>query len=93
MDTATVVLYAKQVLVLVLVLSAPVVLALAAVGLFVGLAQAVTSIQDSTLPYAIKIVVGMVVLVMASPWIGAELLAYGTRIFELIGTGASHSGG
>ena len=73
---------AQQGLWLVLLISAPVVLASALIGLLSGLLQAVTQVQDQALGFAPKLVVTGVVLGLSLPWIGDQLIAFTRALFE-----------
>lgn len=73
--------HAETALVLTLWLSLPAVLAATVVGLLVGLFQALTQIQDQTLPHALKLVAVILVLIATLPWLGGELAAYGDQLF------------
>ena len=57
----------KDALMTVLLLSAPALLVAIVVGFGVGLVQALTQIQDQTLPQAIKLVAVMLVLLVLGP--------------------------
>lgn len=71
-------------LVLILQLSMPVILVATAVGLVVGLLQALTQIQDQTLPHAVKLIgIGVVILVMGAS-LSSRLLEYMIEIFNQI---------
>lgn len=59
---------------LVLYLSAPPLGVATAVGLIVGLLQAVTQIQDQTLPQALKLVAILVVVVALGPLLSGSLV-------------------
>jgi type III secretion protein S len=61
-------------LMLVLYLSAPPLVIATAVGLIVGLLQAVTQIQDQTLPQALKLVAILVVVVSLGPLLSGSLV-------------------
>jgi type III secretion protein S len=70
----------------VLVMSAPALGAAIVVGVGVGLIQALTQIQDQTLPQAVKLVVVLVVLILTGPLLGAqvtELARQGLEQFPL----------
>jgi len=67
---------AREGLLLALLCSAPPVLASLAVGLLMGVLQAATQIQEQTLNLVPKIVAVAVALVVAGPWIGAQLLRF-----------------
>jgi flagellar biosynthetic protein FliQ len=67
---------AREGLLLVLLLSAPPLLASMAVGLVVGVAQAATQIQDQALGFVPKLVVVLLVLVATGPLLGAQLVRF-----------------
>ena len=66
----------KQALLLVLVLSAPPVLAAMAIGLIVSLLQATTQIQEQTLTFVPKLVVVVAVLALTGPLGMAQMVAF-----------------
>ena len=72
-------------LLLVLVCSAPPVLAALVVGLIMGVLQAATQIQEQTLALVPKIAAVALALVVAGPWMGAQLLRFTEAIFALVG--------
>ncbi len=83
---------AREGLLLVLVCSAPPVLAALAVGLFMGVLQAATQVQEQTLSLVPKIVAVAVALLVAGPWIGGQLLRFTDSVFTavaVIGQGGS----
>ncbi|HWW05976.1 type III secretion system export apparatus subunit SctS [Collimonas sp.] len=55
-------------------LSAPPLIVATMCGLVVSLIQAVTQIQDQTLPYVVKLVAVAVTLAAMGRWIGVELI-------------------
>jgi type III secretion protein S len=57
----------------VLIVSAPALGAAIVVGVGVGLIQALTQIQDQTLPQAVKLVVVMLVLILVGPLLAAQV--------------------
>jgi type III secretion protein S len=57
----------------VLIVSAPALGAAIVVGVGVGLVQALTQIQDQTLPQAVKLVVVMMVLILVGPLLAAQV--------------------
>jgi type III secretion protein S len=65
-----------QGLLLVLMISLPVIVTSAIVGLLVSLVQAVTSLQDSTVSQAVKLLVVALVIFLAAPWAGSLVLNY-----------------
>jgi len=66
----------REGLLLVLLLSAPPLLASVAVGLVVGAMQAATQIQDQTLSFVPKLVVVAAVLIAFGPLIGGQLVRF-----------------
>ena len=63
-------------LILVLILSAPPLLASLAVGFVVGIFQAATQIQDQTVSFVPKLVIVVVVIIAMGPLLGAQLLRF-----------------
>ncbi|MGU8077171.1 EscS/YscS/HrcS family type III secretion system export apparatus protein [Burkholderia pyrrocinia] len=68
----------------VVLVSGPVVLAALVVGILVGIAQAVTQVQDQSIGYGIKIAVVLLVLVIFGGWMAADMLAAFERGFDWI---------
>lgn len=64
----------KDALMTVLLLSAPALLVAIVVGFGVGLVQALTQIQDQTLPQAIKLVAVMLVLLVLGPLLASQVV-------------------
>ncbi len=75
---------AQEGLLLVLVCSAPPVLAALVVGLIMGVLQAATQIQEQTINLVPKIAAVAVALVVAGPWIGAQLLRFTQAVMASI---------
>jgi flagellar biosynthesis protein FliQ len=73
---------AREGLLLVLVASAPPIAASLITGLVVSVFQATTQIQEQTLTFVPKLVAVFASLVIAGPWIGAQLLSFTTMLFE-----------
>lgn len=69
---------------LILYLSLPAIIAATVAGLLIGLLQALTSIQEQTLPHGIKLVVVMLALAVTVRWLGPELMVFTQRAFEQI---------
>lgn len=81
MNTATIIHYAGTAVVLVLLLSLPPIIVATVVGVLVSLIQALTQIQEQTLPFAVKLIAVIVVMMATAPWLGAQLEQYTLRIF------------
>jgi flagellar biosynthetic protein FliQ len=73
---------AREGLYLVLLLSAPMVLAALAIGLVTSVLQAATQLQDASLGFVPRLVVVLLALVAASPWIGAQLVRFTAAVLE-----------
>ena len=65
-------------------LSAPLLLSALAIGLFVGMIQAATQIQEMTLTFIPKLVVLALALVIAGPWMLAVLTDFSTNLIQSI---------
>jgi type III secretion protein S len=72
----------KDALWLVLLLSAPSVIAASLVGLVVAFLQAVTQLQEQTLGYTVKFITIVVVLFLTASMLGGSLYTFSNRIFE-----------
>lgn len=70
----------------ILYLSAPALITAAAVGIFVGIMQSVTQIQDQSISYVLKMVAVVVTLLICATWIKEELVNLLVRIFDEIPT-------
>ena len=66
----------NQGLVLVLLISLPVTVVAAVVGLLVSLVQAITSLQDQSVSQGLKLLVVTLVIFFAAPWASSLVLAY-----------------
>jgi flagellar biosynthetic protein FliQ len=69
-----------------LLISAPVLLAGMAIGLVVGLLQALTQIQEQTIAFVPKVVVMALVLSLTLPWLIMQMLQYSGDLIGGIAT-------
>lgn len=67
---------ARQAMLICMLLGAPVLLTAMLVGLLVGLAQAVTQVQDQTIPFVAKLLSMIAVLSFTLPWLLTQLVTY-----------------
>ncbi len=67
-----------------LLIGAPVLLTGMAVGLMIGLFQALTQIQEQTVAFVPKIVAMVLALTIALPWLIGRMLEYSTSLIETI---------
>ncbi|MGD1885374.1 MAG: type III secretion system export apparatus subunit SctS [Paracoccaceae bacterium] len=74
-------------LILILQLSMPVVIVATVVGLLVGLFQALTQIQDQTLPHAVKLGAVVVVIILLGAGLSQRLVAFTVDVFSRIVAG------
>ncbi len=82
MDNTELVHHLNEVLLLVLYLSAPVLVIAAAIGLAVGLLQAVTQIQDQSLPQTLKLVGILITIGVIGPLLAGSLVRETQSIFD-----------
>jgi type III secretion protein S len=75
---------ANEALYLILLLSLPLVVAAAVVGILFGLLQALTQLQDQTTTFALKLLVVFGLLVLLLPWMGVLIHGYGERLLTMI---------
>lgn len=69
---------------LVVVMSAPPLIAATIFGVAVSLVQAITQVQDQTLPYVVKLIVVSASLALVGRWFGSELIQMAQYAFILI---------
>ena len=67
-----------------LMVSAPVLLAVLVVGLVVSIFQAATQINEATLSFVPKIVAAVAVMIIAGPWMMSTLVEYLQRVLMAI---------
>jgi len=84
MDAQQVLSMGQQGLYLLLLVSAPVLLVVMAVGLVVSVLQAATQINEATLSFVPKIVAAGAVLGFAGPWMITTLVEYLQRTLQAI---------
>ncbi|MDF0733074.1 flagellar biosynthetic protein FliQ [Pseudomonas entomophila] len=72
----------KQALMTVLLLSAPALGVAIIVGLSVGLLQALTQIQDQTLPQVVKLVAVLLLIVFVGPLLAGQVVGLGNQVLD-----------
>jgi len=70
-----------------IMISAPMMIAGLVVGVVIALFQALTQIQEMTLVFVPKILAIFVVMLLSLPFMGATMASYMTRIADMIVTG------
>jgi flagellar biosynthetic protein FliQ len=73
----------RETLLLVLMISAPILVAGVVIGLLISLIQSVTSVQDQTLTFVPKIAAMIIVAAVLLPWIAVRLVEYAAKMFTL----------
>ena len=81
MAESTIIHHMNVALSLILLLSMPTLLIASVVGLIVGLLQAVTQIQDQTLPLAVKLIAIILSLVFMGPLLVGPLVDHTNQVF------------
>ncbi|MDH0613199.1 MULTISPECIES: flagellar biosynthesis protein FliQ [unclassified Agrobacterium] len=71
----------------VLVAAGPAVLAAMIVGVVIAFIQALTQVQEMTLTFVPKIVTIMIVLGVAAPFVGAQIVLFSNLVFSRIQSG------
>ena len=84
MDSQQVFTAGQQGLYMLLMVSAPVLLTVLAVGLVVSIFQAATQINEATLSFVPKVVAAVAVLGFAGPWMITTLVEYLQRTLQAI---------
>lgn len=72
----------KETVILILLLSAPVLIVALVVGVGISLLQAVTQIQESTVTFVPKILVSLLTLILASPWMLSIYISHSQQILN-----------
>ena len=84
MDAQQVLTAGQQGLWMLLLVSAPILLVVLAVGLVVSVFQAATQINEATLSFVPKVVAAVAVLAFAGPWMLQTLVEYLQRTLQSI---------
>ena len=84
MSGETIIRIVREALLLVLLVSAPPMLASVLVGFVVSVFQATTQIQEQTLSYVPKLVAVFLTLAILGPWMLAQTLRFANMILESI---------
>ncbi len=74
----------QEALLLTVMLAAPILLSALAIGLFIGVFQAATQIQEMTLSFIPKLGAVVITLMLAGPWMIRILMEFTVRLIESI---------
>jgi type III secretion protein S len=80
MNIDTLIGLATQGLLLCLYVSLPIVIVASGVGLIVSFLQAITSLQDQTLSFGVKLVAVVIALVVAAPLAASAVLRFANQL-------------
>jgi flagellar biosynthetic protein FliQ len=86
MNADTVIDLSQQALYVITVLAAPMLLSALAIGLLIGMFQAATSINEMTLSFIPKLLVLVLAIMIAGPWMLDLLLNYTRNLYLSIPT-------
>ena len=84
MDATQVFTAGQQGLYILLLVSAPILLSVLAIGLIVSIFQAATQIHEATLSFVPKIIAAVAVLAIAGPWMLTTLVEFVQRTLQQI---------
>jgi len=84
MDATQVFTAGQQGLYMLLLVSAPILLSVLAIGLIVSIFQAATQIHEATLSFVPKVIGAVAVLAIAGPWMLTTLVEYLQRTLQSI---------
>lgn len=83
--------YVNQALWLTLMLSAPIVIVTAVIGLILGFLQAVFQLQDQALPFGVKLLAVVLVTVALGGWQAQTLMQFTQMMFDVIASPSGRS--
>lgn len=86
MTELTLLALGREALLLMVLASLPPILSSLAVGFLMSLFQATTQIQETALSVVPKLAAAVLSLVLAGPWIAAQLSRFATRVLLVMGT-------
>ncbi|MGL4722464.1 MAG: type III secretion system export apparatus subunit SctS [Desulfovibrionaceae bacterium] len=86
MNEATVIDFAMQSIVLVLVVSLPPIIVATVVGLLISFIQAVTQLQDQTLSFGVKLIAVTITMLLLGSWMAGQVYTYSLQLFDSFAT-------
>lgn len=72
----------KEVLILIIMLSSPILMVTLVVGILISILQAVTQIQEATLTFVPKILAAFAVLIISAPWMINVYMTHTQQLFH-----------
>ncbi len=82
MEAGTVLALGREMLLLTLYLSVPIMVVGMAIGLIISIFQAMTQIQEQTLTFVPKIIAILVTIILLLPWSLQMMVTYTQRLIE-----------
>ena len=76
MDAQEAITLTQQAMLTALLIGSPILIAGMVMGLLIGLAQALTQVQDQTVAFVPKIVAMVAVLILCLPWLVQKMVEY-----------------
>jgi flagellar biosynthetic protein FliQ len=84
MDAQQVFTLGQQALLMLLIVAAPILIAVLVVGVLISVLQAATQINEATLSFVPKILAAVATLALAGPWMITQLVEYIQRTLQAI---------
>ena len=84
MSPESVMTLGQQALTLTVMIAAPMLLSALAIGLFIGMIQAATQINEMTLSFIPKLLVLAVAIAMGGPWMMRTMLSFTEQLYRSI---------
>lgn len=84
MDSSQVFTYGQEALTVLLAVAAPMLVTILLVGLVISILQAATQLHEATLSFVPKVLAGVLVLLVAGPWMLTTLVEYLQRMLQAI---------
>jgi flagellar biosynthetic protein FliQ len=84
MDSSQVFTYGQEALTVLLAVAAPMLVTILLVGLVISILQAATQLHEATLSFVPKVLAGVLVLLVAGPWMLTMLVEYLQRMLQAI---------
>lgn len=86
MDSTTAIDLCRHTLIVAMIIGAPMLIVGMAAGLLIGLAQALTQIQDQTVSFVPKVIAMAAVMIVCMPWLLTRMVEFTRQVFENAGT-------
>jgi flagellar biosynthesis protein FliQ len=84
MDTTLFIQLLKEMLMLIILISSPVLVSSMVVGSLIGVVQTVTQVQEQTLTFVPKLIVGLGILIFTAPWVADQCIGHSHKMFDLL---------